>query len=344
MVPTLSSVTAIIVVRDYPVDLELVGQLSKALSRLFLDVETVVIANGVSGDAAIRLKGVIEWLPDSTVLFLGEEVHDDVARLLGVDYAISDYVLLATPIKAEIEALPGMIEALREGNDLVIGKGDGGVVVRRNPASVALFGLFRGIYRLLARRPYEANPPMFRMLTRAAALYIASSRDGEVLVRARSLGQGFPSAIVAVPASPLVPRRGAPPRMAAAKALRLILTGSALPLRLSSYIGLIGGVASVVYAIYVVLIYALKTSIEPGWTTLSLQSAGMMFLLSIQFLFISEYLVQILSTSRTSGRRQLVTRELRSGLSTRSDRLNVIDSNGRFQVGAPRHYVDPEAT
>ena len=131
--------------------------------------------------------------------------------------------------------------------------------------------------------------------------------------------------------------------MAVSKAVRLLLTGSSAPLRLSSYLGFGGGIMSVVYAVYVVLVYLFKRDVEPGWTTLSLQLAGMMFLFSLQFLFLSEYLVQILSTSPATGRRQLVARELRGTLSRRSGRLNVVGKEGLFYLGAPQHLIGPEA-
>lgn len=337
----LSSISVVIVLRTYPIDLEMVGQLSRVLGASFSDVETVIVANGVSPEFSILLKRASEWLPDCTVLFLSEEVHDDVARLLGIDHAISDYVLFATPLKPEIEALPKMVAALNEGHDLVIGEG-GGTIVERNWLKNACFELFRRVFRLLAGSTYEAAPPMFRILSRAAALYIATRNDGEVLVRARTLGQGFPATTIPVAALAPIAAPGMPFRMAVGKALRLVLTGSALPLRLSSYIGLLGGVASVAYAIYVLLIYSIKPDVEPGWTTLSLQSAGMMLLLSIQFLFLSEYLVQILSTSPVGTRRRLVARELHGTISSRSGRLNVVDREGRFQVGAPAHLCSSE--
>jgi polyisoprenyl-phosphate glycosyltransferase len=338
----LSSITAILIVREHPVDAEMIKRLLTALSALFVDTETVIVVNGASADKSLTLKNVPEWLPDCTILFLSQEVHDDVARLLGIDHAISDYVLFATPVQAELDALPAMIAALREGNDLVIGERKGGFIVTRSWILAGLFRLFHRVYWLIAGRPYEAHPPVFRIFSRAAALYIATQGDGEVLVRARALGSGFPVAIVSVDASPPVPGRGMPTTMAVAKALRLILTGSALPLRFASYLGFFGGIMSVVYAIYVLVIYLFKTNVEPGWTTLSLQSAGMMFLFSVQFLFLSEYLVQILSSSPPANRRHLVARELRGTLSGRSSRLNLVDGEGRFHIGAPQRLISPD--
>jgi len=68
----------------------------------------------------------------------------------------------------------------------------------------------------------------------------------------------------------------------------------------------------------------------------------MMFLFSLQFLFLSEYLVQILSASPSGSRRHLVAREIRTPLTRRSGRLNLVDEEGRFQLGAPAALLDTD--
>jgi hypothetical protein len=332
----LESVTAVVIVRHALFERALFDRLLAALHEQFVDVETVIVANGISPEVSIELKTMAETIPDCTVLFLNDEVHDDVARLLGIDHAIADYVLFTTPLPAQVDALPAMIEALRRGNDVVIGESRGGVVTDRGGFTEALFDLFRAAHRLLTGVPYEAQSPTFRIFSRAAALYIATRRDGEVLVRARFLGQGFPATAIAVTDTARVTVPSMPLRIAVAKALRLILTGSATPLRLTSYLGFGGGIAAVLYGIYAVLIWLFKTDVAPGWTTLSLLLALMLFVFSAQFLFLSEYLVQILSTVPSSSRRQLVAREYRSLLTGRGGRLNVIDGDGEFHLGAPK--------
>ncbi len=334
--PKLESVTAVVIVRHALFVRALFDCLLAALHEQFTDVETVIVANGISPEVSIELKTAAESIPDCTVLFLNDEVHDDVARLLGIDHAIADYVLFATPLPSQVEAIPGMIDALRQGNDVVIGESKGGVVTDRGGFAEALFDLFRAAHRLLTGVPYEAQSPTFRIFSRAAALYIATRRDGEVLVRARFLGQGFPAASVAVNDTTRVTVPSMPVRIAVAKALRLILTGSATPLRLTSYLGFGGGVVAVLYGLYAILVYLFKTDVAPGWTTLSLLLALMLFVFSAQFLFLSEYLVQILSTVPSSSRRQLVAREYRSPLTGRGGRLNVIDGEGEFHLGAPK--------
>jgi hypothetical protein len=332
----LESVTAVVIVRHALFERPLFDRLLAGLHEQFTDVETVIVANGISPEVSIELKTMAESIPDCTVLFLNDEVHDDVARLLGIDHAIADYVLFTTPLPAQIDALPAMVEALRRGNDVVIGESRGGVVTDRGGFAEALFDLFRAAHRLFTGVPYEAQSPTFRIFSRAAALYVATRRDGEVLVRARFLGQGFPAATIAVNDTARVTVPSMPLRIAVAKALRLVLTGSATPLRLTSYLGFGGGIVAVLYGVYAILIWLFKTDVAAGWTTLSLLLALMLFVFSAQFLFLSEYLVQILSTVPSSSRRQLVAREYRSPLTERGGRLNVIDGDGEFHLGAPK--------
>jgi polyisoprenyl-phosphate glycosyltransferase len=341
MAPTLTSVTAIVLVREDLTIIKDISRLSETLAVYFTDVETVLVANGVPPEWVVDLARIVETVPDCTVIFLNDEVHDDIARLLGIDHAISDYILFCTPLSSEIDALPKMLAAVAEGHDLAIGDANYGIAVERGAGSALMFWMFRTIYRLMSGWTYERDPPKFRLFGRAAALYIALRSDGEVRIRARSLGQGFSVATIDVPAGPKMTGR-APFKKSVSKSLRLILTGSTFPLRATSYFGMLGGVGSLLYGIYIVFIYLFKTDVAPGWTTLSIQLASMMFLFSIQFVFLSEYLIQILNAAPAASRRHLVARELRGSLSRRSARLNIVDREGRYQIGAPASLLSQQ--
>jgi hypothetical protein len=154
------------------------------------------------------------------------------------------------------------------------------------------------------------------------------------LIRARSLGAAFPSAEVTIDAEPSPPGRQRSLRRDLARAVRLVTTGSASLLRASSYLALFGGVASAAYALYVLAVFILFPQVEPGWTTLSLQLSGMLFLFSVQFMLLAENVIHLSTNSGVSHRRHLIIRELRSGKSRREMALNVVDSNGRFHLGA----------
>lgn len=339
MPPSFRSVSVVLIVSDEPPSLDLLEQFYEALERLFLDVEFVIIANGVDPGVSLQLKALSGQLPDSLVVFLGDRVHGDVARLIGIDHAVSDYVLFATPTAVEVESV-GLFEApLHAGCDLVIGRPH--ERVRRGLVNRALFTGFRLMFRWTTGRVFEDAPATFRILDRAAALYVATRKEGEVLVRARSLGSSFPAGEVNLPADEGRRSHTRSLRSDLARGARFITTGSTKLLRASSYLALSGGVLSAIYALYVIFIFITDTQVEPGWTTMSLQLSGMMLLFSVQFLLLSEHVVQITAHGALSQRRQHVIRTVRSPMSRRSRRLNVVDEEGRFELGAPAQFGQP---
>ena len=327
-----SSVSVVIVVRDAPPSGALLTKLSEALEALFTEFEFVIVANDIDAAASLQIKALVETLPDSLAVFLGDRVPDDIARLVGIDHAVSDHVLFCTPSAAEIATLPSFADPLRDGCDLVIGRSP---PESRSLPGRLLFSAFQALFRLTTGKTFEDSRGAFRIMSRPAALYIATRADGEVLVRARELGSGFPVAEVGhSPEAGAERRRGSLSRDLA-RGARLIATGSTTLLRASSYIAVAGGIGSLAYALYVVLIFAFQPEVQPGWTTMSLQLAAMMALFSLQFLLLAEHVIQIAANNPAGTRRHLIIREIRGALSRRSARLNVVDQEGRFQLGAP---------
>src|SRR3990170_8055257 len=113
----------------------------------------------------------------------------------------------------------------------------------------------------------------------------------------------------------------------AAKAVGLLVSIGSVPVRVVSIFSLATSILSVLYAVYVVTIYMLKPGVAAGWTTLSLQISGMMFLFSVMLALLSEYIVQIYAATVVRRRRQMV-RELRSERTARAGLLNVTDESG----------------
>jgi polyisoprenyl-phosphate glycosyltransferase len=332
----LSSVTVVIVVHDQCPEPEELHHLSRTLEGLFVDFEYVIVAQPSEAGTALELKQLVETLPDSLIVFLGEQVHDDLARLIGIDHAVSDYILFATPSSTETSNLARLVEPLKAGADVVIGSTQ--VPTRRGVFNRMLFSAFQAVFKLCTGKVFEDQPPSFRILSRAAALHAATRKDGEVLVRARSLGSGFPVAEIEMP-DQRRSRRAPSLRRDLTRGTRLIATSSATVFRTSAYLAVISGIGSALYGLYALLIYFLKAEVQPGWTTLSLQMSGMMLLFSIQFLLLAEHVIQIASNSSFNNRQHYILRELRSAFSRRSARLNVVDQEGRFALGAPTSYA-----
>jgi hypothetical protein len=187
----LTSATLVLVANETCPDPQVVLRFVERLRSWFIDVEVAVVASDVGPDVALELKRLSDEVPDSLVVFLSEPVHQDIARLIGIDHAVSDFIIFATPTLDEERALEQMIVHVEGGADLVTAKSLG-----RDRQSllqkllVRTFGLF---VRKASGTDFEERPAMLRILSRAAALYLVSRREGEVLVRAPSLGSAFPS-------------------------------------------------------------------------------------------------------------------------------------------------------
>ena len=67
----------------------------------------------------------------------------------------------------------------------------------------------------------------------------------------------------------------------------------------------------------------------------------MMFLFALILAFLAEYIIQIYEAMPVS-RRRFATREFKSEQTRRSGRLNVVDDDGRYQLGAPQDLA-PES-
>jgi hypothetical protein len=328
----LGSVSAVMVVDDVAHDPAVLAAWGEALAQLFTDVELVVVANGVPSPVALALEAQVADIPDLTVHFLADRIDHDTAHLVGLDTAIGDWVLLGEPGAARIGVLRELIGRVREGYQVATAVGD--AEAPRGRLYGLLAPLYFRLYRALSGRTVLRPPPVLRLFSRAAALYVAGSPDGEMLLKTEVIAGGFPAFVGRFPG--LASDRPHPRnwRATVSKGLHELLSASALPLRLASFIALATGLLSLVYSVYVVGVYLLKPDVLAGWTTLSLQISGMMFLFSLLFALMAEYVLGIYR-GMAPRRRYVITRELRSPKRRHDARLNVVNEAGEFQLGMP---------
>jgi hypothetical protein len=330
--PAITSLTVVSVVKDRVPDSACSERYAAVLEKFAIDFDLVLVANGTAAAESMALKALVASTPDTMAVYLAQPVHDDMARLVGGEHAVGDYVLFCELARDDPALLPDLLTPVQEGYDLVIAD-RGPERPGRTPLERVLVAIYVQLYRVFGGTPIALYPTGVRVLSRAAVLYVFGRADAELLLRARSIGDGFPAKLVPFPTGPAVTPRGVGHSWS--KGAGLLISSNALPLRSASYAALLGGGLSVLYSLYIFFVYLFKTDVAAGWTTLSLQLAGMMFIFSVILLFLSEYVIQIHAASAPRNRRYLVVRELRSPLSRRTQRLNLVDADGRFQLGKP---------
>jgi hypothetical protein len=337
----LSSVSAVIVAHGSGLDATLVHAFVNTLSSYCVETETIILASGIDDLGFVALKQLVAELSDCSCYVIPEPIDAEEARIFGMEAAVGDYVLLVngSALGAIIVALPATIRSLKNGFDLVT------ALPQEPPDKPSARGVMERLayflLSMLSGLSISQTPSDLFALSREASLHILSKPNAGLLLKARTAGRGFPASTIAgAYEKPAVPIDRRPFARRASTAIRLLVSIGAAPIRLVSIISIASSVLSVLYAIYVVIIYFTKPNVASGWTTLSLQISGMMFLFSVMLALLSEYIVQIY-TSTAARRRRQVVRELRSEKTARHDRPNVICETGGYRFGAPRDFLEP---
>jgi hypothetical protein len=328
-----TSVSAIIV-QDGPfIDMSLIFKLNETLAEVATDSEIIIVANNISMEDARRLKPIIDSIADSTCVVLASPTDPDIARLIGIDYAIGDYILFLTPTLSEISAIDQLAHQANDGFDIVT------VVdpyVQRTfanrPLYQFLYEMYFKLYSILTGKTVRPEGVTLRLLSRAASLYVTNQFGGEILLKAREIGTGFPAVQLSIPGISEGTTRIREFKDAWRKAMRM-MSSNAAPLRAALLVSFAAAILSLVYSAYVFIVYFFVAYVR-GWTTLALQISGMMLLFSVIFTLLAEYVIQIHSTNPARWRRGLVMRELRSPHTKRANRINVVNQSGKFYVGA----------
>ncbi|RXH19844.1 hypothetical protein [Bradyrhizobium guangzhouense] len=329
----LSSISMIVVQdRTHP-DAALFDRLNATMSRIAMDSEVIIVANNVTAEIVRALRPFVESIPDATCVILAAPTDPDVARLIGIDYAIGDFVVFLTPTDGELSALEELAREADDGYDLVtVVDPEATKKLKGRRLYWLLYETYFRFYSILTGRMVRPEGVTLRMLSRPAALYAANQFAGEILLKSRDIGSGFPATQLSMPGISEGTEYVRNLKEAWRKALRM-LSSNAAPLRAALLVSFAAAILSLVYSIYVFVVYFFVPYVR-GWTTLSLQISGMMLLFSTIFILLAEYVVQIHSTNPARWRRGLVMREWRSARTKRSARLNVVDPGGNFQVGA----------
>lgn len=216
----------------------------------------------------------------------------------GLNQSIGDFVVLLELDSGQVELVPEVLARLGGGRKLVLGVPS--QKVRSRLIYSAGRRVFAPLYRSIHGLESATEVPLFRGMSRDSLSILLSSPQPEILLR-------YPGAISSLDVERL---SYAPGKQTAVKgsdfwsaygsAMKLLLGGSRAPLRFASLLALLGAIANVIYAIYVLVISLIRDDLAQGWASTALQVSGMFFLVSLVLLLISEYLLQVVPTSRYS--------------------------------------------
>ncbi|MEX1025330.1 MAG: glycosyltransferase [Planctomycetota bacterium] len=274
-----------------------IDELAPLLQRTYQNYEVVLVDDGSDDATAILATGILERHQCLRYLRLTRAHGPEIAILAGLDVVIGDVIVVLEVESDPPARVPDMVTAALDRNGIVFG-------LRRHQAPEPwLYTQGRRIFLALVRRmlgialPEKAS--LFMAFTRQTLNAVIRIKDKSRALRVFGLLVGFPHATLEY--EPIV-RRATPRKKSLAegceRAVDLIVTNSSRPLRYAAYLGLAASALNVAYIGYVVVVNLFKPDVEEGWTTLSLQNAGMFLFLFVILTVLAEYVGRLLAETR----------------------------------------------
>ena len=274
-----------------------IADTTRVLREHYENYELVLVDDGSTDGTAARVKEQLKKVDCVRLLRLSRKFGLDVALTAGLESAIGDYVVTLQADMDPPALIPGMVALAQRENAAVYGvaavRAGRGVLHR---AGAAVFHL---VSRRLLDLPLQPGATHFRVLSRQAVNAIVEIKDNYRYLRALTPYIGYETRNF--PYTPQ-PRSGAVPREslfeAVDTAIAVVVSNSTRPLRFVSWLALLASFINALYIGYVFLVNVFKRDVAEGWTTLSLQNAGMFFLLFLILAVVTEYVGRILNETR----------------------------------------------
>ena len=289
-------VSTVLIADEFSVDVQTrVSKIASILKSNYANYEVVVVDNNLSLKELEKIKNILGSTPCIRVIRLARPMDVDTAIFAGIEAAIGDYICI-TYNQDPLELVPNFI-AKNQTNEIVFGVAKN--LKRKNFIENTGARLFYWYNRKYLGIDIPNGSTFFMSLNRNAAN--ALTRSGGHLRHVRHLAKqvGFGSVRYeyTLP-EPTGPYSYTPNKQLIGKSIDILSNYSSHPLRAVSYFGLFAGILNVFYALYVVVVNITRGNIEKGWTSLSLESSIMFFLLFMILAMISEYVGKILVESR----------------------------------------------
>ncbi len=270
----------------------LLEKLTHELGQMSPSWEIVVVDDGSRDETLVAL---LPWFtrPGVVCLQLSRNFGKEAALGAGLDYARGDVVFtLDADLQHPVELLPQMLQAWREGADMVY-------AVRRDrsdESAVKRIGtrMFYALMKLGSSIEIPPNAGDFRLLDRCVVDAVCSLPERTRFMKGLYAWVGFRSRSIDFdPPARFRGRSGFGLRALLSLAASGITAFSNLPLRLGSALGTVLAVIAIGYGIWVVIEHFTQGHDVPGWATIV---AGLMFFSGIQLLTIGilgEYLGRV---------------------------------------------------
>lgn len=267
-------------------------ELSDVLNQNYTNYEIVIIDDSLNIQNKKQFDKILQKIDYVRFIRLSRQYDDDTRTFAGLDSAIGDFVVVTNPETDPVGIITSAVEKCRNNFGIVFGVYSN---VRENLLLRAISQVFYWYANKILGLNIIKNTTGFVVLSRQVLNAITQVGDRSREMRTISSTVGFDIDIYEY--EPIYQKnRRLWQRIK--EAVKILLSKSPHLLRIASILGAIAAGFNIIYVFYVILINVIKRNVVEGWTTTSLQTSFMFFMLFLILIIISEYLYMILSELR----------------------------------------------
>lgn len=274
-----------------------INETMRILVGNYADYELVLVDDGSSDATVERANALLREHRCIRIIRLSRNFGREAAIAAGLDSVIGDYVVVMLPCTDPPGLISEIVHKARTSGRILYGiaQDRGREPLLPRVGSLLFYWYVNSVLKLNMTR----DSTFFRVLTRQAVNAITRVGDKHRYLRFLTTHVGFGSEGFAYREIQRSERCGKRDfRDAINTAIAIVVANSLHPLRFVSALAIAASLLNVFYSLYVIAIFFLKDEVAEGWTTTSLQSAGMFFLLFVILSVLSEYIGHLLVETR----------------------------------------------
>jgi hypothetical protein len=294
--PPLDLFVSTVVVTDntsHDLDIE-ISSLSKELSGRYANYEILIIDNKLPPIELTKAIDLLATTPCVRIIRLSRQNSKDVCIFTGLEAAIGDVVVIKFT-NDPVDLVSEFTSKAQE-NDIVFGVSK----KRTRPGLINHYGakFFYWYNKKFMGISIPERSTYYMALSRRAVNAVTRNRQFARHIRYLARQVGYESAELYYEPDMSQTLESRSLRTLLVSALELVTSYSKYPLRFVSWLGFAASLLNLLYVGYALIVHTVNKNVTPGWTTLSIQSSLMFFLLFMILAVLCEYIGQILQETR----------------------------------------------
>ena len=308
-----------------------IAEVITVLRDNYTNYELVLVDDGSEDDTVAKVTALLKQYECIRLIRLSRNFGEEIAISAGLETVIGDFVVVMLPASDPTEVIAEMVQLARNKPGVVFG------VRQNNNNDPLLFRIGRKWFYWYCEKilnlSLAKDSTQFRVLSRQAVNGITQVKDKYRYLRVLSAYVGYASQSYCY--EPVKRKNKTKIGGFFTKVNRgmdVIVGNSYHPLRFVSWVGFGASALNLAYICYIVAVFFLRDKVAEGWTTSSLQNAGMFFFIFLILTVLCEYVGRILEEAKDRPLYYILDERSSSVMLADQDRRNVVKDSAQVMI------------